>query len=189
METQRLFSGTEWINYIQQALSENKSQKPMLVCGKHTLKQKVLLDFFKNSNSEVVIFSDFQPNPDYDSSINAAWLLKKRQCDFILAIGGGSTIDIAKCARRFSQMDLKQDCLGKQLLITNSIKMLAAPTTAGSGSEATRFAVLYHNHKKYSIAGDDLLPDYVLLNPGFLKGLPSYQKKSCYLDALCQAAG
>lgn len=187
MGTQRLFSGTDWINYIQQALSENKSQKPMFVCGKHMLKQQALLDYLESSNSGFEVFTGFQSNPDYDSSINAARLLKKQQCDFILAIGGGSAIDIAKCARRFSQMNLEQDCLGKQPLITNSIKMLAAPTTAGSGSEATRFAVLYHNHIKYSVSGDDLLPDYVLLNPGFLKGVPSYQKKSCYLDALCQA--
>ena len=187
METQGIFIGTDWIEFVCQALSESKSQRPMLVCGKHMLKYRELLDFIKNSHEKFVLYTDFQSNPDYDSAVNAAKLCKKNLCDFIIAIGGGSAIDIAKCARRFSQMNLEQDCLEKQPLVTSSIKMLAAPTTAGSGSEATCFAVLYRNHKKYSVAGDDLLPDYVLLNPAFLQGLSVYHKKSCYLDALCQA--
>lgn len=186
MNRQKVFIGTGWLLYLQQILTETKSKKPMLVCGKHVLQQKELLDFVNNSPCRFTIFTDFLPNPQYSSAIGAASDLQKQQCDFILAVGGGSAIDVAKCARRFSGMELTKDCL-LQIPQNNTIKMAAIPTTAGSGSEATHFAVLYKDSQKYSVSGDDILPDYAVLNPEFLEGLPLYQKKSGFLDALCQA--
>ncbi len=186
MKKQNVYIGTDWLHFLQQVLLETQSKKPMLVCGKHILKQKKLLDYISDSQCQFVVFSDFQSNPDYESAINAARIFKNQQCDFMLAVGGGSTIDTAKCARRFSCMDLSKDCL-LQAPKGNTIKMFAIPTTAGSGSEATHFAVIYRNNQKYSVSGKDMLPDYVALDPECLYGLPVYQKKSCFLDALCQA--
>ena len=183
---QKLFRGMDYLQYIHQALIEVQSKRPMLICGKHVLHRQDLVDFINYSSYAFTVFTDFQPNPDYASAIEAAKIVQKQKCDFILAIGGGSAIDVAKCARRFSTMNLNADCLSQQCK-ENTVKFLAIPTTAGSGSEATHFAVLYRNDKKYSVSGNDMLPDYVILNPDFLHGLPLYQKKSCYLDALCQA--
>jgi alcohol dehydrogenase class IV len=64
---------------------------------------------------------------------------------------------------------------------------MAVPTTSGTGSEATHFAVIYKSGEKHSIADERLLPDYVVLQPDPLKTLPLYQKKCTMLDALCQA--
>jgi alcohol dehydrogenase class IV len=64
---------------------------------------------------------------------------------------------------------------------------MAVPTTSGTGSEATHFAVIYKDGEKHSIADERLLPDYVILQPDTLKTLPIYQKKCTMLDALCQA--
>lgn len=63
--------------------------------------------------------------------------------------------------------------------------MLAIPTTAGSGSEATHFAVVYRDGVKESVDCD--LPDAVMLDPSTLETLPAYQRKSTMLDALCHA--
>ena len=186
MMKQDVFLGTDWIKKIQTVLYDSGSKKPMLICGKHLLQNKDLLDFINHSFFTVTVFNDFKSNPDYKSAIKAAETILNEKNDFLLAIGGGSAIDVAKCARRFYGMDLNADCL-KQEPRHVDLKLLAAPTTAGSGSEATHFAVLYRDNKKYSVSGFDMLPDYVLLNPQFLHGLPLYQKKACYLDALCQA--
>ena len=186
MKEQIVYAGRDWLLYLQQVLTETQSKKPMLICGKHILKQEELKDFISNSQYQFTVFTDFQPNPEYSSAINAAEVFQKQHCDFMLAIGGGSAIDTAKCARRFSGMDLSKDCQ-IQTSKDNRVKMLAIPTTAGSGSEATRFAVIYRNNQKYSVSGDDMLPDYVILDPGLLYDLPDYHKKSCFLDALCQA--
>lgn len=186
MQEQIIYKGTDWKRFLQQVLSETRCENPMLVCGKHVLKQQGVLNSISNSQYNFTVFTDFQPNPDYNSAIHAAGVFKSQHCDFMLAIGGGSAIDIAKCARRFACMDLSKDCL-VQVPKESNIKMLAIPTTAGSGSEATHFAVLYRNNQKYSVSDDNMLPDYVVLNPIFLEGMPIYQKNSCFLDALCQA--
>ena len=68
-----------------------------------------------------------------------------------------------------------------------AIPVMAVPTTSGTGSEATHFAVIYKDGVKQSIADQALLPEYVVLQPDVLKTLPLYQKKCTMLDALCQA--
>ena len=186
MQEQIVYKETNWTRFLQKVLSEAHCTKPMLVCGKHVLKRQDVLDYISNSQYKFTVFTDFQPNPDYNSAIHAAKIFVNQHCDFVLAIGGGSAIDIAKCARRFACMDLSKDCL-VQIPKKSTIKMLAIPTTAGSGSEATHFSVLYRNNQKYSVSDDNMLPDYVVLNPDFLEGVPIYQKQSCFLDALCQA--
>ena len=65
--------------------------------------------------------------------------------------------------------------------------LVVIPTTAGSGSEATRFAVLYEDGKKLSITDDKIIPDSVLFDSELLKYLPDYHRKSSALDALSHA--
>jgi alcohol dehydrogenase class IV len=67
------------------------------------------------------------------------------------------------------------------------LPMVAVPTTAGSGSEATHFAVVYRDGIKSSIADDRIFPDTVILDPSLLTTLPPYQRRVGALDALCQA--
>ncbi|MCL1886138.1 MAG: phosphonoacetaldehyde reductase [Dehalococcoidia bacterium] len=119
-----------------------------------------------------VRFSDFTSNPHYQDAKAGLKLLRKTKCDFMVAIGGGSSIDMAKSIKYYSHIDRP---------------LMAVPTTAGTGSEATHFAAIYRDGTKYSIADAKLLPNYVILQPDVLKTLPDYQKKCTMLDALCQA--
>jgi alcohol dehydrogenase class IV len=119
-----------------------------------------------------VRFNGFASNPRYEYVIAGVEIIKIKNCDFIVAIGGGSSIDVAKCIKYYSRLD---------------IPIMAVPTTSGSGSEATRFAVIYIDGEKQSIADDGILPEYVVLQPDLLKTLPVYQKKCTMLDSLCQA--
>ena len=111
MQDQIVFKGTDWERFLRQVLLETHCENPMLVCGKHVLKQQSMLDYISNSQYKFTVFTDFQPNPDYNSAFHAASIFVRQHCDFMLAIGGGSAIDIAKCARRFACMDLSKDCL------------------------------------------------------------------------------
>ena len=143
-----------------------KSKKPLLVCD----------DAFDLLNitlpCKYVRFSGFTSNPTYEGIIAGVIVLNNNKCDFIVAIGGGSSIDTAKGIKYYSQTDAP---------------MMAVPTTSGTGSEATHFAAIYKNGEKYSIADEKLLPNFVILHPDALKTLPDYQKKCTMLDALCQA--
>lgn len=76
-------------------------------------------------------------------------------------------------------------CSSRPLKTLSELKTLAVPTTAGSGSEATRFAVLYRRGRKLSISDESCLPSAVLFDPSALDTLPDYPKKAAMLDALC----
>ncbi|MDE6589413.1 MAG: phosphonoacetaldehyde reductase, partial [Oscillospiraceae bacterium] len=105
-------------------------------------------------------------------------------CDLVAAVGGGSAMDVAKCIRLYGRLDPDRS-FDEQEPIPNPSELLAVPTTAGSGSEATRFAVIYREGVKLSVADDRCLPTAVLLDPAVLRPLPELQRKCTMLDALC----
>jgi len=133
-----------------------------------------------------IVFSDFQPNPTYDDIVNGLHLFSNQKCDFVISIGGGSAIDTAKCIKLFSSLDKNKSFL-EQEYKQNDVKHLCIPTTAGTGSEATKFSIIYYKGEKQSVLHDSIIPDYIILEPNFLKTLGDYQKKATLLDALCQS--
>lgn len=133
-----------------------------------------------------VDFSEFTPNPLYEQVVEGVKLFNENNCDTIVAVGGGSTIDVAKCIKLYSKMDTSINYL-KQEKVDTGIPLIAVPTTAGTGSESTRHAVIYYEGVKQSISHESIVPNYVVLEPSVLKTLPVYQKKCTMLDALAQA--
>lgn len=134
----------------------------------------------------VVKFSDFQPNPLYESVVSGVELFRREHCELIAAVGGGSAMDVAKCIKLYSNMDPAENYL-KQKIVPNDVPLFAVPTTAGTGSEATRYAVIYYNGAKQSVTDSSCIPSTVLFDPSVLKTLPAYQKKATMMDALCHA--
>ena len=147
---------------------------------------KYLLSLNGKNGIELVEFTDFSPNPSIESTIKGAKLCKQKKCDMIIACGGGSAIDVAKCIRLFVEIDTDKTNFIEHLQ-PGKLKLLAIPTTAGTGSEATHFAVVYKNKQKLSIGEKDNIPQAVLLDARTLKNLPLKQKKATYFDALCHA--
>ena len=137
----------------------------------------------------MVRFSDFQPNPLYDSVVKGVEIFRSEGCDAIMAVGGGSAMDVAKCIKLYATLsgDGTNGEWLKAEIIPNSIPFLAMPTTAGTGSEATRYAVVYFEGAKQSITSESIIPDTVLMDPSVLRTLPIYQKKATMCDALCHA--
>ncbi|MBQ8164882.1 MAG: iron-containing alcohol dehydrogenase [Clostridia bacterium] len=135
---------------------------------------------------EYSLFTDFTSNPKYEEIKKGVELFKKRDYKVIISIGGGSAIDVAKCIKLFSSLENEYDFLEKKFKY-NNMRHIAVPTTAGSGSESTQIAVMYHKGKKISIDYGCALPDHAILCSDALKTLPDYQKKSTILDSLCQA--
>ncbi len=141
---------------------------------------------------ERVLFSDFTPNPLYEQVCNGIDLLKSSNCDVILAVGGGSAIDVAKCIKlavlaEEGNAAIIPPLVSQRLPIDGKkIPFIAIPTTAGTGSESTHNAVMYYEGAKQTVTNDGVLPDYAILEPSVLKTLPLYQKKCTMMDALCQ---
>ena len=145
--------------------------------------------YFDDRVERFVKFDDFQPNPLYESVVKGVNLFRKTGCDAIIAVGGGSAIDVAKCIKLYSSLpgDGANGAWLKADIVPNGIHFLAIPTTAGTGSEATRYAVIYYEGVKQSITSASFIPGTVLMDPNVLKTLPVYQKKSTMCDALCHA--
>ena len=141
---------------------------------------------------EKVKFSDFTPNPLYEQVCKGIELLKSSNCDTILAVGGGSAIDVAKCIKlavlaEEGNAAIIPPLVSQRLPIDGTkIPFIAIPTTAGTGSESTHNAVMYYGGAKQTVTNDGVLPDFAVLEPSVLKTLPLYQKKCTMMDALCQ---
>ncbi len=139
-----------------------------------------------------VLFSDFTPNPLYEQVCKGIDLFQITKCDSILAVGGGSAIDVAKCIKLAVLAKEGNASLIPPLVSTrvecdgSKIPFIAIPTTAGTGSESTHNAVMYYEGAKQTVTNDGVLPDYAILEPSVLKTLPLYQKKCTMMDALCQ---
>lgn len=167
-------------NNIESALKEIDSQRYMLVCDS-SFPFLPIKDLFKAE----AVFDQFTPNPLYEQVCKGVEMFNDHHCDSIVAIGGGSTIDVAKCIKLYCKMDTAQNYL-QQECVDSGVPLIAIPTTAGTGSESTRYAVIYFEGKKQSITHESLVPNYAVLEPILLKTLPLYQKKCTMLDALCQ---
>lgn len=124
------------------------------------------------AHTALTIYTDIQPNPCLKSIERAIATLGSSAYDCMIACGGGSTIDFAKALRYHAGI---------------GIPLLAVPTTAGSGSEATQFAAIYHDRSKYSLDDPQLLPDAAICDSTFTEQAPRYLKACTAMDAYCQA--
>ncbi len=185
MNGQIMFQGGGCHKEIGGILERHKVKKPFLVCDQ-ALPLLGVREYLDNLSLPILYFDEFDPNPSYDSMVLGLQRYQREGCDCVVAIGGGSAIDVAKCIKLYAKMDAAHNLL-QQDVIRNEVPLLALPTTAGTGSEATRFVVLYYNGEKQSIAHDDILPRYAILDADFLNTLPPYQRQSTMMDALCHA--
>ena len=158
---------------------------PLIICSKRLLDSAMIKDISSHFNN-CCFFCDYQANPLYKNVVDGINVFNNNKCDGIIAIGGGSPIDVAKCIKLFSKLENPIMFLEKKYKQSN-IPLIVVPTTCGTGSEATKFAVIYYKGEKQSIEHDSILPDYVILEPSLIIDLPDYQKKSTMLDALCQS--
>lgn len=132
----------------------------------------------------IVAFHDFAPNPDWLSVVSGVEQFRKSGCSSILAVGGGSAMDVAKCIKLYANAKAL-DCPQPQPDEVPPVPFVAVPTTAGTGSEATKYAVVYFQGVKQSITDKGIIPELVLHDAENLLTLPLYQKKATMLDALC----
>lgn len=186
---QRLLHSGEGQRELEEYLKECDPSKILLVCGENVrgLKLEAIFDDVrKRLGIEEVVFSGFTPNPTSEAVAEGLKLYQKERCDMIVAVGGGSAMDVAKCIKLHADADPDADFL-KQEITVNEIPFLAVPTTAGSGSEATRYAVVYKDGEKQSVTHESGIPTAVLNAPELLRTLPDYHRKSTMLDALCHA--
>ena len=176
---QKIYKGIECLGEALEG-----STKVLLVCDS-SFPFLSIKDDIEHMGTPYVVFDQFTPNPLYEDVCKGVDLFQITKCDTILAVGGGSSLDVAKCIKLYCQMEKGKIYLEQEYKDTG-VKLIAIPTTAGTGSESTRYAVIYYDGKKQSVTHDSIIPDIAILEPKVLKTLPQYQKKCTMMDALCQ---
>lgn len=173
---------------VIRCFTEAGIRKLFLVCDNafRYLKISGSLQELENNGVSVVRFDGFTVNPKYEEIVEGVKLFRREKCDMIFAVGGGSAIDVAKCIKLYANMNEDSNYLEQQI-VSNEIPLWAMPTTAGTGSEATRYAVIYYNGEKQSVTHMDCIPSVVFMDSSVLQTLPAYQKKATMLDAFCHA--
>ena len=187
----KLLKGIDSLYEISKLTSHFGYKKILLVTGKSSFSscgaKKIIDQEF--SSEDLIHFSDFEVNPKLEDAIRGAKLAREKKIDLILSIGGGSVLDMSKLIKAFYNKPNKESLIldGLEKFSNHDMPIIAVPTTAGSGSEATHFAVVYRDGAKYSLADKSLKPDAVILDGGLVKSASKYQKACNALDALSQS--
>lgn len=177
-------------NDLKQFIEDKAFKKILVIAGNKSFELSGLKNFFdsiKNKNIKYFFKKCFFP--EYSELIQIIEEIKLYSPDLIIAAGGGSVLDYAKIANTiFYEENLEKKITSSSYKLKNpDRKIVAIPTTAGSGAEVTSNAVIYINNVKYSVEGELVKPNYFFLIPEFISGASNKIKSSAGFDAIAQS--
>lgn len=155
----------------------------------------------RNNPVMIEVFADVEPDPSVETVLNGANVMRQFKPDTIIALGGGSSMDAAKGMWLFYEnpevdfddlrlrfMDIRKRVF-KFPKLGRQAKLVAIPTTSGTGSEVTSFAVVTDkvNNVKYPLADYELTPDIAIIDPNFVMTVPKSVTADTGVDVLTHA--
>jgi len=191
LQMQKEYFGIGCIEQLGEILSREKPKRIFLVRGKKSYYQSgvheklsLLLEAY-----EMVHFTYHAPDVKIEDVKRGKELFQAENCDYTIAIGGGSALDLGKAVTLLASHEGNaEEYIQKKIpLHPRKYPLIAIPTTIGTGSEATHFATIYLDKIKWSLAHPSLIPDHALIDPSLTLSLSSYQTASTGIDALAQA--
>lgn len=167
-------------------------KRALIVTGGSSTKRSGLLsrteEQLKDNGMSWVVFDKVTPNPLTTTVYEGAALAAQEQCDVVIAIGGGSSIDAAKgmAFQVVNGGDISDYIFGRKLS-DKALPVLAAPTTCGTGSEGNGFAVLTHpdTKDKKSLRCNAIVPVCSIIDPLLMTTMPKATLAAVGFDALC----
>ncbi|MBF0104002.1 MAG: phosphonoacetaldehyde reductase [Deltaproteobacteria bacterium] len=185
------FFGTGTLRHLNQILNTESPERVLLVTGKGSFglsgaEQPIMEAVFPFN---YLRFSDFATDPKFEDVLKGLKIVRDYQPDLVIAVGGGSVIDMAKLLNILSVHDADSVAYirGEKKISKKGKALVAIPTTSGSGSEATQFIVVYVDKKKYSVAHEYIIPDYAIVDPELTLTTPEYIAAAAGMDAFAQA--
>ena len=187
---QVVIDSSDFVDSVNKLISNNNFSKIIIVTGKNLENKVFKSKFIASENLKIFVTEGPYPEPKQIHKLIS--LLNIEKPDLIIAIGGGRIIDTVKQANKLHTLKTQEEI--KSSIKDNAYKNLlplapvvVIPTTAGTGSEATQFAVIYIDEKKYSVDNKDLLPEFVIHDSNLLRNIRQKIIASTAMDALTQA--
>lgn len=190
---------------LSPALEEYKDRRRACIITDRTMEKlghvRKVSEALESLGMEVRVFSDVQPDPDIATARKALNMVNAFQPDMFIALGGGSPMDAAKIIWllyevpeiRFEDIALRFMDIRKRVVsfpnLGKKAVMVAIPTTSGTGSEVTPFAVITDSRTgvKYPVTDYALTPDMAIVDPEFVMDLPPSLVANAGLDVLTHA--
>ncbi len=185
--------GSGSLDRVADEVRRLKAERVMIVTDANLVKTGIVgrvEDLLNAARIPVERFEDVEPDPPYQTASRAAEQTKEMKADLVLAIGGGSALDIGKVASILvTNPDGVNSYFGVDLVPKPGLPTIAVPTTAGTGSEVTPIAILsdHEDKLKKGIVSPYLFPAVAVLDPELTVGLPAAVTAATGMDALIHA--
>ena len=166
-----------------------RSSRPLLVTDKGVVAAGIAARVLQHL-TPLAVFSEIEPNPKHETVDRGGELARELKPDLVIGLGGGSVLDAAKAiALLAANTGRIEDYEGREKYKSAPLRVLAIPTTCGTGSEVTWVSVITHAGRKFkmSIKGPLMYPAVALVDPDLLTTLPSQLVASTGFDALTHA--
>ena len=148
------------------------------------------IQIIEKAGIDYTVLADIPAEPNYHEAQAVIDAFKKEAADLVIAVGGGSVMDVAKLASILATDDYTvKDLLDNPLLAKKQVPSLMIPSTAGTGAEATPNAIVGVPERdlKIGIVNPEMIADFVLLDGRMIKNLPKPIAAATGVDALCHA--
>ncbi len=188
----KIYFGRHAMTHLKDEL-ENYGENILLAYGGGSIKKNGIYDevikALKETNKNIIEFSGIMPNPTLNKMLEGIELVKKHHIDLILAVGGGSVIDLAKgvAASTYASGDaFERYWLNKEAVDNECVPVGAILTMVGTGSEMNGGSVITDEDRKIKVGrvfGSYNYPKFSILNPLFTLTVPRYQMLSGIFDA------
>ena len=176
---------------LGKVLKKERIKSVLIVTDEGIVNNGLVAPLEKVLNDNGVAFTVYgktQPNPTVHNVEDALTLYKQNQCDSLIAIGGGSSMDCAKAlgARIAYPKRTVGQMKGIMRVLRRLPTLIAIPTTAGTGSEVTLAAIItdIEKHHKYALMSFPLIPHYAVLDASLTYSLPTHLTSTTGMDAL-----
>lgn len=183
--------GIHAVEELRTIIKENSFENVLIITDKGVVKAG-LVERLSNQmqNINFNIYEETSPNPTVSNCNEAKEIIDENSTDLVVAIGGGSSIDVAKavCLLSTNEGDIT-DYEGIDKFDNDLLPLVAIPTTAGTASEVTNFTVITDSDREYklTVGGVKLSPKWALVDPTLTISLPPHITAATGLDALVHA--